>query len=74
MVTAIVGESFGGSSFMAAMSDFVVQVWELPRRHVTAVVEVATGEQVSFEELGGVDVHARLTARSTSESRPRTRR
>jgi acetyl-CoA carboxylase carboxyltransferase component len=62
MVTAIVGESFGGSSFMAAMSDFVVQV----RGSCLAVtsprvVEVATGEQVSFEDLGGVDVHARVT-------------
>jgi acetyl-CoA carboxylase carboxyltransferase component len=62
MVTAIVGESFGGSSFLSAHSDFVVQVRGTclavtsPR-----VVEVATGEDVSFEALGGVDVHARMT-------------
>jgi acetyl-CoA carboxylase carboxyltransferase component len=62
MATAILGESFGGSSFQSALSDFVVQVRGTclavtsPR-----VVEVATGEQVGFEELGGVDVHLRRT-------------
>lgn len=60
--TAIVGQSFGASSFTAAMSDFVVQVRGTclavtsPR-----VVEVATGEQIGFDELGGVDVHATRT-------------
>jgi len=62
MATAIVGQSFGGSSFYSAHSDFVVQV----RGSCLAVtsprvVEVATGEQISFEELGGVDVHAKVT-------------
>jgi acetyl-CoA carboxylase carboxyltransferase component len=62
MATIIVGESFGGSSFASAHSDFVVQV----RGTCLAVTsprvfEVATGEVISFEELGGVDVHARIT-------------
>lgn len=62
VATAIVGQSFGASSFTSAMSDFVVQV----RGSCLAVtsprvVEVATGEQIGFEELGGVDVHARQT-------------
>jgi len=62
MVSAIVGESFGGSSFQSAFSDVVIQqrgsclAVSSPR-----VIEIATKEQVSFEELGGVDVHARLT-------------
>src|SRR5215471_5161804 len=62
MITAILGESFGGSSWYAAVSDFVVQMRgscmavSSPR-----VIEVATGEQVDFEELGGVGVHASLT-------------
>lgn len=59
---AIVGESFGGSSFVAGLSDFVVQV----RGSVLAitsprVIEVATGQQVSNEALGGADVHDRRT-------------
>lgn len=62
MATAIVGQSFGGSSFQSAFSDFTVQV----RGSVLAVTsprvfEVATGEIIGFEELGGVDVHARIT-------------
>ena len=62
MATAIVGQSFGGSSFLSALSDFVV----MTRGSTLAVTspkvfEVATGEVITFEEVGGVDVHARLT-------------
>ncbi len=62
VATAIVGQSFGASSFFSAMSDFTVQV----RGSCLAVtsprvVEMATGEQVGFEELGGADVHATRT-------------
>ena len=58
MATAIVGESFGGSSFHSAYSDFVVQVRgsalnvSSPR-----VIEIATGELITLQELGGVDIH-----------------
>jgi len=62
MATAIVGQSFGGSSFLSALSDFVV----MTRGSCLAVTsplvfEVATGEVTTFEEVGGVDVHARQT-------------
>jgi acetyl-CoA carboxylase carboxyltransferase component len=62
MATVIVGPSFGGSSFFSAHSDLVVQV----RGSCLAVtsprvVEIATGERVGMEELGGVDVHAGRT-------------
>ena len=62
MATAIVGQSFGGSSFVSAMSDYVVMV----RGSTLAVTspkvfEIATGEVVSFEQVGGVDVHAEKT-------------
>jgi acetyl-CoA carboxylase carboxyltransferase component len=62
MITAIVGDSFGGSSFESAFSDVVIQVRgtclavSSPR-----VIEIATGEKVSLEELGGVQVHLRQT-------------
>ena len=61
-VTAIVGDSFGGSSFISAASDFVVQVRGTclavtsPR-----VVEIATGERIEMDELGGAGVHERRT-------------
>jgi len=62
MASVIVGQSFGGSSFQSAFSDFTVQV----RGSVLAVTsprvfEIATSEIIGFEELGGVDVHARTT-------------
>ncbi|MEL7157149.1 MAG: carboxyl transferase domain-containing protein [Actinomycetota bacterium] len=62
VATAIVGQSFGGSSFLSALSDFVV----MTRGSTLAVTspkvfEIATGEIISFEEVGGVDVHARHT-------------
>jgi len=62
MVSIICGESFGGSSFQSAFSDLVIQV----RGSCLAVtsprvIEVATGERIGLEELGGVDVHGQLT-------------
>jgi len=62
MVGTIMGECFGDPSWNAAASDFVVQVKGTcfavsgPR-----VLEVATGEQVTDEELGGWELHAKIT-------------
>ena len=58
----IVGKSFGGSSIGSARGDFTVQV----RGSCLAITsprvfEVAIGEVIGFEELGGVDVHAERT-------------
>jgi len=60
--TVIVGDSFGGSSFVAAGSDLVVQVRGTCLAVTSPlVVEMATGEAIDQEALGGVDVHARTT-------------
>ncbi|HEY4096339.1 MAG TPA: carboxyl transferase domain-containing protein [Baekduia sp.] len=62
LVTLIVGESFGNSSFVAASSDLTIQVRGTclaitsPR-----VLEMATGEDLTMDQLGGPDVHARVT-------------
>jgi acetyl-CoA carboxylase carboxyltransferase component len=62
MVTVIVGDSFGGSSFFSAASDLVVQIRGTCLAVTSPlVVEVATGEEVGMEELGGSEVHARKT-------------
>ncbi len=62
MATIIVGESFGGSSFLSAMSDLVVQVRGTTMAVTSPrVIQSATGEQIGAEELGGVDVHASVT-------------
>jgi methylmalonyl-CoA decarboxylase subunit alpha len=62
MVTAIMGECYGMPTWMACLSDFVVQVKGSamgvsgPR-----VLELALGEKISDEELGGWQVHAEIT-------------
>jgi acetyl-CoA carboxylase carboxyltransferase component len=62
MVTAIMGECYGMPTWMACLSDFVVQVKGSamgvsgPR-----VVELALGENVSDEDLGGWKVHSEIT-------------
>ena len=62
MLTAILGECYGMPTWMACLSDFVVQVKGSamgvsgPR-----VVELALGESVTDEELGGWQVHAEIT-------------
>lgn len=62
MVTAIVGRSFGESSFLSALSDFSVML-SSGTMSVTSprVIEVATGEKITVEELGGVDVNTKVT-------------
>jgi acetyl-CoA carboxylase carboxyltransferase component len=62
VATAIVGESFGGSSFIAGLSDFVVQVRGSTLAITSPrVIEVATGERVTNDALGGAAVHETST-------------
>jgi acetyl-CoA carboxylase carboxyltransferase component len=62
MVTAILGECYGNPIWMASLSDFVVQVKGSamgvsgPR-----ILELALGETVTDEELGGWKIHAEIT-------------
>ncbi len=62
MVTAVLGQCYGLPTWNACLSDFVVMLTGAsmavsgPR-----VLELATGEHVSPEELGGVKVHAEET-------------
>jgi len=62
MVTAVMGECYGMPTWMACLADFVVQVKGSamgvsgPR-----VLELALGERVTDEELGGWRVHAEIT-------------
>jgi acetyl-CoA carboxylase carboxyltransferase component len=62
LVAAIVGDSYGGSSFIAAMADITV----MTKGSVLAltspgVIAMATGEQVTPEALGGAEVLATRT-------------
>ncbi|HSR13188.1 MAG TPA: carboxyl transferase domain-containing protein, partial [Thermodesulfobacteriota bacterium] len=62
MVTAVMGECYGMPTWMACLSDFVVQVKGSamgvsgPR-----VLELAISERITDEELGGWKVHAEIT-------------
>ena len=62
MVTAVMGECYGMPTWMACLADFVVQVKGSamgvsgPR-----VLELALGERVTDEELGGWQIHAEIT-------------
>jgi acetyl-CoA carboxylase carboxyltransferase component len=62
MVTAILGDSFGGPTWLAVSSDFVTQLSGTcmgvagPR-----MLEIATGEKIAEEQLGGVEVHHHYT-------------
>ena len=61
-IATIMGDCFGGPSWMAAKADFVAMVKGCcmavsgPR-----VLEVATGENITNEELGGWKLHAEVT-------------
>ncbi|WP_269411685.1 acyl-CoA carboxylase subunit beta [Lentibacillus daqui] len=59
MITAILGDSFGGPTWTAVSSDFVTQVKGTSMAVAgPRMLEIATGEKVTNEELGGWNIHA----------------
>lgn len=65
MATVITGPSFGSSTFVAAMSDFVVQLRGSTLAVVSPrVIEMATGERTDMESIGGADLHAIVTGQT----------
>ena len=58
-ISIVVGPSAGGAVYSPALTDFIFQVQEIGQLYVTgpAVVKTVTGEDVTFEELGGVEAH-----------------
>jgi len=59
-IAAIMGACTGGAAYSAALCDFIVQVEKTSQVFITgpAVIKEVTGEEVSFEELGGARVHS----------------
>jgi len=59
-IAAIMGDCTGGSAYSAALCDFMLQVEKTAHVFITgpAVIKEVTGEEVSFEELGGAKVHS----------------
>lgn len=61
-VATIMGECFGGPSWLAALADFVVQVkGSCMAVSGPRVLELATCEEVENEDLGGWKIHAEIT-------------
>jgi len=59
-ISGIFGPCAGGAVYSPAITDFVFMVKETSHMFITGpdVVETVTGEEVSFEELGGAVTHA----------------
>jgi acetyl-CoA carboxylase carboxyltransferase component len=62
LVTAILGECFGGAAWTASVSDIVIQVKGTSMCvGGPSILEVATGEKAGAEDLGGWELHAKTT-------------
>ena len=59
-MSLIMGPSAGGAVYSPAITDFVLMVKETSYMFITGpdVVKTVTGEDVTFEELGGAMTHA----------------
>jgi len=59
-ISVILGPSAGGSVYSPAMTDFTIMVENISNMFITGpeVVKTALGEDVTFEELGGAQIHA----------------
>jgi acetyl-CoA carboxylase carboxyltransferase component len=59
-ISAILGPCAGGAVYSPAMTDFIVMAKGTSHMFITGpeVIKAVTGEDVSFEELGGASAHA----------------
>jgi len=62
-ISAIMGPCAGGAVYSPALTDFIFMVRNSSYMFVTGpdVVKAVTHEDVSFEDLGGADVHAEIS-------------
>jgi len=58
-ISAIMGPCAGGAVYSPAITDFVLMVKDTSHMFITGpdVIETVTGEEVTFEELGGAMTH-----------------
>lgn len=59
-ITVIAGPSAGGAVYSPALTDFIFMIDKIGQMYITGpeVIKAVTGEEVSFEDLGGAQVHA----------------
>ena len=62
-IIAIMGPCAGGAVYSPALADFIFMVRKTSYMFITGpkVVKAAIGEDVTFEQLGGADTHAKLS-------------
>ncbi len=62
-ISAILGPCAGGAVYSPAITDFVIMSRGTSYMFITGpeVIKSVTREEVSFEELGGADVHAKVS-------------
>lgn len=62
-ISVIAGPCAGGAVYSPAITDFVFMVQGISYMFITGpdVVRTVTGEDVSFESLGGADTHSRVS-------------
>ena len=62
-ISVIMGSCAGNSVYCPALTDFIFMVDKTSHMFVTGprIVESVLGERITMEELGGADVHARIT-------------
>jgi acetyl-CoA carboxylase carboxyltransferase component len=60
-IAAIMGACTGGGVYSPAIMDFILQVEKTAQMFITGpgVIKEVTGQELTFEELGGTAVHAR---------------
>lgn len=62
-ISVMLGPCAGGAAYSPALTDFVFMVRDISQMFITGpdVVQAVTGEKVSQNDLGGADVHGRLS-------------
>ncbi len=62
-ISVIMGPCAGGAVYSPALTDFIIMVRKSSYMFITGpeVVKTVTHEEVSFEELGGADVHSEIS-------------
>ena len=62
-ISVIMGTVAGGTAYAAALTDFIIMVDPIGKMFITgpAVIKSVTGEDVTFDELGGSAVHGQKT-------------
>ena len=62
-ISVIMGPCAGGAVYSPALTDFTIMVEETAQMFITGpdVIKAVTREEVSLRELGGADVHTRLS-------------